>query len=186
MATRQVPTISSAWPRSRFAAGNLLTKTTYQGSTTRYTYDGAGTLVAISNPDYLTVNYQYDAAGRLLSRVMSSGARSLYGYDAGGRLASLAHQDGVGATVTEQAYSRDRVGNITAITATAVPVTGTTHYTLDALYRLTQVDAPDAANDEAFSYDRLGNCLIHTRGSVTVGASGAGIVSKYSIYTAAT
>lgn len=78
-ATRQVPTISSAWPRSRFAAGNLLTKTTYQGSTTRYTYDGAGTLVAISNPDYLTVNYQYDAAGRLLSRVMSSGARSLYG-----------------------------------------------------------------------------------------------------------
>ncbi|OYW21242.1 MAG: hypothetical protein B7Z43_11105 [Sphingomonas sp. 12-62-6] len=70
--------------------------------------------------------------------------------------------------------------------ATARPLTGTTNYTLDALYRLTQVDAPDAANDEAFSYDRLGNRLIHTRGSATVGASGAGIVSKYSIYTAAT
>lgn len=70
--------------------------------------------------------------------------------------------------------------------ATARPLTGTTNYTLDALYRLTQVDAPNAANDEAFSYDRLGNRLIHTRGSATVGAAGAGIVSKYSIYTAAT
>ncbi|WP_374336332.1 hypothetical protein [Methyloversatilis sp.] len=168
----------------RDQAGNLLTKTTYQGSTTRYTYDGAGTLVAISNPDYLTVNYQYDAAGRLLSRVMSSGARSLYGYDDGGRLASLAHQDGVGATVTEQAYSRDRVGNITAITATAGPVTGTTHYTLDALYRLTQVDAPGTANDEAFAYDRLGNRLTATRGGITIGAAGS--TTKYSIYTTAT
>jgi hypothetical protein len=52
--------------------------------------------------------------------------------------------------------------------ATARPLTGTTNYTLDALYRLAQVDAPNAANDEAFRYDRLGNRMNHTRGSVTV------------------
>jgi RHS repeat-associated protein len=167
-------------------AGNILTKTTYQGSTTSYTYDGAGTLVSLTNPDYLTVNYQYDDAGRLLARVMSSGARSFYTYDSGGWLDSLRHLDATGATAASQTYTRDRVGNIIGRNVTAGASTGSTSYTLDARYRLTQVDAPGTADDEAYGYDHLGNRLIATRGSTTVGASGTGITSRYSLYTAAT
>ncbi len=173
--------LAFTWDR----AGHLLTKTTYQGSTTHYTYDGAGTLVSLSNPDYLSVSYQYDNGGRLLSRVMSSGAKSLYAYDAGGWLSSLTHTDAVGAPVVSQTYTRDRVGNITGVNVTAGPNAGATSYTLDALYRLTAVDAPGMANDEGYSYDRLGNRLIATRGSTTAGASGTGITSRYAIYTAA-
>lgn len=58
-------------------AGNVLSKTTYQGSTTSYVYNAANRLVQLRNPEYLQVDYQYDAAGQLLSRVSSNGARSI-------------------------------------------------------------------------------------------------------------
>lgn len=160
--------------------GNILTKTTYQGSTTSYTYDSANRLVNASNPDYLSVNYQYDAAGRLLSRVMSSGARSLYTYDNGGWLNSLTHYDAAGATVGSTTYSRDRLGHITTLTSSG----STTNYTLDALYRLTVVDAPGTAYDEAFSYDHIGNRITATRGGTSVGATGS--TTRYYNYYAAT
>jgi RHS repeat-associated protein len=165
-------------------AGHLLSNATYQGSTTSYTYDGAGTLVALSNPDYLSVNYQYDDAGRLLSRVMSSGARSVYTYDTGGWLQSLLHTDTLGATVVSQSYTRDRVGNITQINVVTGPSTGSTSYALDALNRLTAVDGPGTANDEGFSYDRVGNRLTQTRGGTTIGAAGS--TTKYLVYQPAT
>ena len=165
-------------------SGHILTKTTYQGSTTSYTYDGAGTLVSLSNPDYLSANYQYDNAGRLLARVMSSGARSVYTYDSGGWLTSLVHYDAVGAAVTSQSYTRDRVGNITSINVASGASPGTTTYTLDALYRLTVVNAPNTANDEAFSYDHLGNRFTQTRCGTAIGAAGS--TTKYSIYNPAT
>jgi RHS repeat-associated protein len=172
--------LSFTWNKS----GHIQAKTTFQGSTTSYTYDGAGTLVSLSNPDYLSVNYQYDNAGRLLSRVMSSGAKSLYTYDTGGWLNSLSHTDAVGTTVTSQNYTRDRVGNIIATNVSAGPNAGSTAYTFDALYRLTVVDAPGTASDEAFSYDHLGNRLTATRGGTTIGATGS--TTKYSIYNPAT
>lgn len=159
--------------------GNVQTKTTYQGSTTSYTYDSANRLVNASNPDYLAVNYQYDAAGRLLSRVMTSGARSIYGYDNGGWLSSLTHYDGAGNQVSTQSYSRDRLAHITSLTNAA----GVTNYTLDALYRLTTVSAPIAANSEYFTYDHIGNRLTATRGGASIGASGS-TTRYYNYYTA--
>lgn len=161
-------------------AGNLLTKTTYSGTVTTYNYDSANHLISMTNPDYVSVNYQNDAAGRPLSRILSSGAKSVYTYDSGGWLSSQKHLDAVGATIVDQTYTRDRVGNITAIAATG----GTTTYTLDALYRLTVVAAPVAADSEAFSYDRLGNRLTSTRGGTTVGAIGS--ATHYYRYYAAT
>ena len=166
------------------ASGRMQTKTTYQGSTTSYTYDGAGTLASISNPDYLTVNYQFDNAGHLLSRTMSSGARSYYGYDNGGWLQSISHTDTTGSTVFAQTLAKDRVGNTTSVSVSTGPATGTTNYTLDALYRLTSVAAPTAANSEAYSYDHLGNRLTVTSGGSSIGATGS--TTKYYVYSPAT
>jgi hypothetical protein len=53
-----------------------------------------------------------------------------------------------------QTYTRDRVGNITAITAAA-------------LYRLTNANYPGTANDQSFTYDAVGNRL--TKSTVTLG-----------------
>lgn len=161
-------------------AGNLLTKTTYQGSTTSYVYDGANRLVALSSPDYLSVNYQYDPTGRLLGRTMSSGGRSIYTYDAGGWMTGMQHLDSKGASLANTSFGRDRVGNITSQTNSA----GLTRYTLDSLYRLTAVDAPGTANDEAFTYDGVGNRLTAVRGGLAAGAAGA--TTRYYTYFPAT
>ncbi|PKM36432.1 MAG: hypothetical protein CVV06_11095, partial [Gammaproteobacteria bacterium HGW-Gammaproteobacteria-10] len=55
-------------------AGNIDTKTDYQGNVTDYQYDNANRLVAETNPNYLQVSYHYDGAGRLIDRILSNGA----------------------------------------------------------------------------------------------------------------
>jgi RHS repeat-associated protein len=163
------------------AAGNVRTKTTFQGTTTTYQYNAANRLVQLRNPEYLQVDYQYDQAGRLRGRVMSSGARSLYNYDANGWLADMAHYDAKGSQMAASTYSRDRVGNILTQVDTGGPLPGTRTYTYDALYRLETADLPGTANDELFSYDKVGNRLTTTKGALVAGAN-----TRYYIYTPGT
>ena len=156
-------------------SGRILSKSTYQNSTTAYTYDGTGKLAAITNPDYLNVNYQFDGAGQLLSRIMSSGAKSLYQYDANGQLMHLTHTNATGGTLTDIAYTRDKVGNILTQTDSSPgnPNAGTTTFTYDALSRLSSADAPGTVNDEAYTYDEVGNRLTATKGGIIIGAAGS-------------
>ena len=169
--------------RGRFMAftfdkvGNILTKTTYQGSTTSYVYNAANRLVMLRNPDYTQVDYQYDPAGRLLSRVTANGARLTQQFDANGWATQLSQYDAANNLVSQTSYTRDRVGNITSQSDAG----GTSSYTLDALYRLTQADLPGAANDELFSYDKVGNRKTYTKGSLSQGGS-----TRFYNYTANT
>ncbi|MEI7465732.1 MAG: DUF6531 domain-containing protein, partial [Burkholderiales bacterium] len=146
--------------------GNILTKTTYQGSTTSYVYNAANRLVMLRNPDYTQVDYQYDPAGRLLSRVTANGARMTQSFDANGWLSRLSQYDAANAMVSDTTYTRDRVGNITAQSDSGGPSPGATSYTLDALYRLTTANYPGTANDEVYTYDKVGNRRTATRGSL--------------------
>ncbi len=158
--------------------GNLLTKTTYQNTTTHYQYNAANRLVSLSNLDYLQADYQLDPAGRVLSRVSNSGARSLMQYDANGWLSKLSQYDSANALVNEAIYTRDRVGNILTQTNTAGANPGSITYTYDALYRLTTADYPNASNDEAYTYDKVGNRKTATKGSLSANAT-----TRYYNYT---
>jgi YD repeat-containing protein len=133
------------------------------------------------NPDYTQVDYQYDPAGRLLSRVTANGARLTQQFDANGWLTKLDQYDAANALVSSTTYTRDRVGNITGQTDSVGINSGTANYTLDALYRLTQADYPGAANDELFTYDKVGNRKSTTKGSLTANAN-----TRYYNYTAGT
>jgi RHS repeat-associated protein len=155
--------------------GNLLGKTTYQGTTTRYVYNAAHRLVMLSNPAYTQVDYQYDPAGRLLARSSANGARLIQTFDANGWLSRLEQYDAANHLVSQTSYTRDRVGNILSQTDAG----GTTSYTLDALYRLTAADHPGTTDDEHFSYDRVGNRL-----SATTGGLGPGPNTRHYRYTA--
>lgn len=157
--------------------GNILTKTTYQNSTTSYVYNASNRLVMLRNPDYTQVDYQYDPAGRLLSRVTAAGARSSYQYDANGGLSKLSQYDAANALISDTTYTRDRVGNV----LTQADASGTTTYTMDALYRLKTADYPGTANDEAFDYDKVGNRKLYTKGSLAPNAN-----TRYYNYTANT
>ena len=138
-----------------------------QGSTTSYVYNAANRLVMLRNPDYTQVDYQYDPAGRLLSRVSANGARMTQTFDANGWLSKLDQYDAANALVSSTTYTRDRVGNI----LTQADSGGTTAYTLDGLYRLTQADHPGTGFDESFSYDRVGNRTTRTLGSLSANAN---------------
>ncbi len=59
---------------------------------------------------------------------------------------------------------RDRLGNITSQT----DASGTTTFTYNALYRLTNADYPGTANDQSFTYDKVGNRKTMTKNAVTV------------------
>lgn len=157
--------------------GNILTKTTYQGSTTSYTYNAANRLVMLRNPDYLQVDYQYDPAGRLLSRVTSAGARTTSQFDANGWQTKLTQYDAANALISDVSYTRDRTGNI----LTAVNGSGTTTYAYDPLYRLKTADYPNTANDELFTYDKVGNRKTATKGSLTANSN-----TRYYNYTTGT
>ncbi|MDO8969746.1 MAG: RHS repeat-associated core domain-containing protein [Saprospiraceae bacterium] len=144
-------------------AGEALTKTNYDGSTTEYRYDSANKLVAQRNQDYLEVSYQYDGAGRLLSRILSNGAKTQYNWDDGNRLTSLVNRSADGTTVNSTSYQRDRIGNITSQTDS----TGTTNFQYDALYRLTSADYPNTTSDQSYTYDKVGNRKTMTKAGIT-------------------
>ncbi|MFA7061801.1 MAG: RHS repeat-associated core domain-containing protein, partial [Pedobacter sp.] len=144
--------------------GNIATKTNYDGSTTEYRYDSANKLVAERNADYLEVSYQYDGAGRLLNRILSNGAMTSYIWDDGNRLASLTNKSAIGTIINNTGYVRDRLGNITSQSESS----GTTNFVYDSLYRLTSADYPGTANDQSFTYDKVGNRKTMTKGGATV------------------
>jgi len=143
--------------------GRVVWRTDYDGSRTDYQYDGSGRLVATTNLSYVAGVYQQDAAGRLLQRGLSNGAKTRYAYDANGWLASLSNETDRGTVVNASTYTRDRTGRVLTDTTAA----GTTTYSYDALYRLIAADYPGAANDESFSYDRVGNRQTHTKAGIT-------------------
>jgi hypothetical protein len=103
----------------------------------------------------------------LLSRVTANGARMSQQFDANGWMSKLSQFDAANALVSDTTYTRDRVGNITA----QVDAAGTTSTALDALYRLTQADYPGTANDELFTYDKVGNRKTTTKGSLVANAN---------------
>jgi RHS repeat-associated protein len=149
--------------------GNLDTKTDYQGNVTDYQYDSANRLVAETNPNYLQVSYHYDGAGRLIDRILSNGAQTRYQYDSAGRLTQLKNTTVTGQIVNNTSYTRDRIGNILTQTEASGSgqTAGTTSYSYDPEYRLLTADYPGTANDESFSYDKVGNRKTYTKAGAT-------------------
>ena len=143
-------------------AGNIASKTNYDGTVTQYRYDDANRLVAEQNQDYLEVSYQYDGAGRLLNRVLSNGAITSYTWDDDNRLASLSNTTVTGP-VSSAAYQRDYVGNITGRSDSSGA-----SFTYDADYRLTSASYSNSAYNQSFTYDKVGNRLTMTMGGTTL------------------
>ena len=122
-------------------AGNVSTKTGYDGTVTNYLYDRANKLVSEQNRYYLQVSYYYDAAGRLLNRILSNGSKTSYLWDDANRLTGLTTLSANGSVVGSTTYTRDGIGNIltqtdTSGTASYTYTGGQATYAYDNLYRL--------------------------------------------------
>jgi RHS repeat-associated protein len=87
-------------------AGRRTSMTDVTG-TTRYTYDSAGQLVTVVEPDGATATSGYDAAGQRTSLTYPDGLEVTYSFDGNGRLTSL-HDSRAG----QAAYALDPDGRL--------------------------------------------------------------------------
>lgn len=146
-------------------AGNLSTKTDYQGKVTSFQYDSGNRLVAEQNPDFLQVSYHYDPAGRLIDRLLSNGAATIYQYDADGRLSNLKNATASGTLISNRTFQRDAIGNILQRSDT---VNGKTlDYTYDGLFRLKTVNSTTTTDNRSYTYDAVGNRKTATQNGTT-------------------
>ncbi len=154
-----------------------------------YGYDANGNQTTIGYPGSVSVNYIYDAADRQANMTLQRPGEpdlevvTTSSYEPAGPLASLTLGNGLVETrgydtryvptaiqagaVLEWQYGTDAVGNITDITDALNMANDRTYGYQDVQYYLTQGDGP--WGDLAWTYDRLGNRLTETRGTVSRG-----------------
>jgi YD repeat-containing protein len=126
--------------------GNRTVITNAAGYTTTYVYDALNRIVAMSDPLGHTTRYAYDAIGNRTVMTDANGSVITYTYDLVNRLIRTTYPD---SSVT---YAYDKIGNRTLMTDTL----GTTRYTYDTLYRLTNVVDP-FSQAITYTYDAAGN-----------------------------
>lgn len=140
-----------------YTSGGALTTITYpSGRVISYLYDSNGRVIKVTETkdgktsDIIT-SVTYNTNGTVASVVYGNGILTEKGYDIRGALSSL----NIG-NLKQFSYTRDNVGNITAITDNLDP-SKTKTYQYDALYRLTQATGPWGTLQ--YSYDPVGNRL---------------------------
>jgi RHS repeat-associated protein len=132
------------------AVGNR-TRITYPNSNVvTYTYDAANRLTNVTDWASRAFAYIYDAASNRTRLNYPNGAYTTYAYDALNRLTALT-TTGASGTLFSASYTLDNVGNRTRM----VDSEGTTNYTYDALYRLSNFQSP--TSNLQYTYDAMGN-----------------------------
>jgi len=129
------------------------------GEVVTYTYDLSDRLDEVEDWDSRTVTYGYDNADRLTSLQYPNSTSASYSYDNADRLTNLTNSSVVSGTLSTFTYTLDDVGNRLQM----VDVDGTTSYSYDDLYRLTQVDCPvGTPATVSYTYDAMGNRTVMT------------------------
>lgn len=167
--------------------GNVIRKTQVQGTRSdvvSYTYTAADRLNSITTPSGTSTQYTRDPNGRISSVVVTpAGAAGqtvvnavsylpfgpISGYTLGnGQAISRTYDANYQLTdLTSPAlnlhYSRDVMGNITALGDSAGANPASESYGYDALYRLTAVNDPSGSAIEVYTYSRAGDRLSKTK-----------------------
>jgi len=135
---------------------------------TQYSYDPAGNLTNLIDPNWNTIQWQYDSRNRVAKKIYADGSSYLYDYDGVG---NLWHQtDAKGVVIT---YGYDVVNNLAQISAPSLATigfaydslnrrtqmtdgAGTTTFGYDLASQLSAIDGPWANDSVTLSYDALG------------------------------
>jgi len=136
-------------------AGNVVSETKGNGTSTTYAYNADGAVTQITNLAQggainSQMTYVYDALGQV-SSMTTGGVTTTYGYDADGELISASSP---GDTIQ---YAYDPAGNRTSVTDNGV----FTNYTSNDVNEYTQV------GDTTYQYDANGNLIAATTNGQT-------------------
>lgn len=133
---------------------------------TTFSYDGAGNLVATTDPNGRVTQHHYDPGRRLIGRTDALGGATAFAYDALGQVVEVTAPNGavtafthdsLGRPLTESSpdrgdlvYSHDAADRLLTRTD-ARGITAT--YSYDALDRLVAVHYPDPGEDITLTHD---------------------------------
>jgi RHS repeat-associated protein len=140
----------SSESRAYDAAGEVTTRTDFEGRTTSYAYDLAGRVVSRTYPDSTGVSFTYTPDG-LRATATDARGTTTYGYDMRRRLTKLTYPDG-----RSLAYGYDAHGDRTSLTAKIGSQTLATTTGYDAAGRPSRVQDP-LARTTTVAYDAAGN-----------------------------
>ena len=149
------------WTRYAYdAAGNLAAVTNAKGQRTGYAYDPAGRVIAVTDATGGVTRTTYDLAGNRTTETDALGRVTRYAYDALNRVTAVTDAAG---KVTTTTY--DASGNVLQVTD---PLGNATAYGYDDLNRRVRTTDPTNAVSTT-TYDAVGNVLSVTdpRGGVT-------------------
>jgi RHS repeat-associated protein len=152
----------TSWLRD--VRGRITSEIRADGTSTSYSYDSAGRLVAATDPRQQTTTYSYALDNATLSVAVTNAqvptASVMYTYDpAYARIATMT--DAIGTT----SYAYHPAGSPGAGQVAAVdgPLNDdTVAYAYDSLGRVTQRTLNGAANSVAYAYDPLGRVVAET------------------------
>ncbi len=138
------------------AASNRTGFTDPENGSTAYSYDTLNRLSSLAPPSAFgsgSFGFSYDALSRRTQMTRPNSVTTNYTYDNLSRLTSVLHQLS-GSTIDGASYTLDSAGNRTAKTDHLA--NGTSNYTYDAIYQLTQVTQANNTT-ESYAYDAVGN-----------------------------
>ncbi len=150
---KTLPDGSLTESRSYDQAGNLLSVTHFNGTTTTYTYDSLNRLLSRATPGETTVGFTYTATGKRQTMTDASGTTT-YGYDAMDRLTSKATPQGT------LSYTYDAAGNLASIASNHTNGVSVS-YTYDTLNRLSTV-VDTHLGTTSYTYDSASNLATAT------------------------
>ena len=138
---------------------------------TSYSYDVAGNVTSVVDPNGNTTTYFYDDFGQVLSQTSPVNGTTTYGYDAAGDQTSVTDANNA---VTTRTF--DALGRALTSVSTAGTSTETTTWTYDGTMPFGvghKTSMTDAAGSVTYTYDRRGLLLSESRssGSVSLPAS---------------
>jgi RHS repeat-associated protein len=120
-----------------------------------YQYDAAGRMTDVFRAGTLHAHADYDSAGRMLAITRANNAVTTYSYDGANRVTELSTVRS-GTTLSNFAYSLNRIGQASRITETLATATRSITSTYDGLGRLVAaVEQP--GHSYAYGYDLVGN-----------------------------
>jgi RHS repeat-associated protein len=127
------------------------------GNETDYEYDPVGRLSGIWAPNYDYVTFRYDNGGRLSEKWFPNGVSTAYSYNQDNSLKQVVNKSTNSSIISQHDYTYDGVGNRLIHTEKIGTTTTSYSYLYNELNRLTQVGNGNAAQQENYSYDTLGN-----------------------------
>ena len=135
-------------------AGNLRTLTDPDGQVLSYEYDPLGRVVLVTDPSGGETSTVYDPAGRATETHFPHGVWTAYEYDDANQATGITTRNAASAIILDYDYGYDAAGQVVSVVRNGVPEAV---YVYNGAGWLMEGDYRPASHDYHYTYDAAGN-----------------------------